>query len=185
MIAALGVGSRPSISRTLGCKVSWMRSQAPSFLHRPRSYWGIPRCAPRWQVVGYHAPGAATAQHLQSLPRACRRDSPYQQHWGMLPDAPGEEWCENGHQVGKLNGTRLHRGKLVISRGWVGHQLTLLVGFRQMDKIELISAKTKAFHDTAWYTGDGLLGIMRHTRATALACSQHPVCHDTPKQNRG
>jgi hypothetical protein len=93
--------------------------------------------------VGHHAPGAAATQHVQSLPWDGRRDSPYQQHWGMLPDAPGEEWCENGHQVGKLNGPRLHRGKLVTSRGWVGHQLTLLVGFRQLDKVELISAKTK------------------------------------------
>ena len=43
MMAALGVGSRPSDSRTLGRKVSWMRSQVPSVRHCLKYHQTVPQ----------------------------------------------------------------------------------------------------------------------------------------------
>jgi hypothetical protein len=48
MIAALGVGSRPSISRTLGCKASWMRSQVPSKRHLRKYHQTVPQGGKSW-----------------------------------------------------------------------------------------------------------------------------------------
>jgi hypothetical protein len=48
MIAALGVGSRPSISRTLGCKVSWMCSQVPSKRHLRKYHHTVPQGGKSW-----------------------------------------------------------------------------------------------------------------------------------------
>ena len=48
MIAALGVGSRPSISRTRGCKVSWMRSQVPSNRHLRKYHQTVPQGGKSW-----------------------------------------------------------------------------------------------------------------------------------------
>ena len=42
MMAALGVGSRPSTSRTLGRSASWMRSQLPSSLHCRKYHDTVP-----------------------------------------------------------------------------------------------------------------------------------------------
>ena len=55
MMAALGVGSCPSDSRTLGRKVSWIRSINSPLSKVP------PDCAPGRKVVGHHTPGAAAA----------------------------------------------------------------------------------------------------------------------------
>ncbi len=43
MMAALGVGSRPSASRTLGRSASWMRSQLPSSLHCRKYHDTVPQ----------------------------------------------------------------------------------------------------------------------------------------------
>ena len=43
MMAALGVGSRPSASRTLGRSASWMRSQLPSSLHCRKHHDTVPQ----------------------------------------------------------------------------------------------------------------------------------------------
>lgn len=51
MIAALGVGSRPSISRTLGCKVSWMRSQVPSKRHSRKYHQTVPQGGKSWGTI--------------------------------------------------------------------------------------------------------------------------------------
>jgi hypothetical protein len=48
MIAALGVDCRPSISRTLGCKVSWMRSQVPSNRHFRKYHQTVPQGGKSW-----------------------------------------------------------------------------------------------------------------------------------------
>jgi hypothetical protein len=43
MIAALGVGSRPSASLTLGRRVSWIRSQVPSLRHCRKYHQTVPQ----------------------------------------------------------------------------------------------------------------------------------------------
>jgi hypothetical protein len=84
IMAAEGVGSLPSASLTLGRKASWIRSQVPSFRHRPRSYRVSPRCTPRWESVGascarcsrYVArtePALGLQKGCRLLPRACQR----------------------------------------------------------------------------------------------------------------
>jgi hypothetical protein len=76
IMAAEGVGSLPSASLTLGRKVSWMRSQVPSFLHRPRSYRGIPTLYSKEGGRGASCArcsryGARTEPAL-GLPKGCR-----------------------------------------------------------------------------------------------------------------
>ena len=51
MMAALGVGSRPSDSRTLGRKVSWMRSQVPSARHCLKYHHTVPQGGKSWGTM--------------------------------------------------------------------------------------------------------------------------------------
>ena len=51
MMAALGVGSRPSDSRTLGRKVSWMRSQVPSARHCLKYHQTVPQGGKSWGIM--------------------------------------------------------------------------------------------------------------------------------------
>ena len=51
MMAALGVGSRPSDSRTLGRKVSWMRSQVPSARHCLKYHQTVPQGGKSWGTM--------------------------------------------------------------------------------------------------------------------------------------
>jgi hypothetical protein len=48
MMAAEGVGSLPSISRTLGCKASWMCSQVPSNRHLRKYHHTVPQGGKSW-----------------------------------------------------------------------------------------------------------------------------------------
>jgi hypothetical protein len=51
MMAAEGVGSLPSNSRTLGRKVSWIPSQVPSFLHRRKYPHGVLQGGKSWGIM--------------------------------------------------------------------------------------------------------------------------------------
>ena len=51
IIAALGVGSRPSDSRTLGRKLSWMRSQVPSIRHCLKYQETVPHGGKSWGIM--------------------------------------------------------------------------------------------------------------------------------------
>ena len=51
LMAAEGVGSLPSNSRTLGRKVSWIPSQVPSFLHRRKYPHGVLQGGKSWGIM--------------------------------------------------------------------------------------------------------------------------------------
>ena len=59
-MAALGVGSRPSDSRTLGCKVPWMRSQVPSIRHCLKYHQTVPQGGKSWGIMRQGQPLRST-----------------------------------------------------------------------------------------------------------------------------
>ena len=60
MMAAEGVDSLPSNSRTLGRKVSWMLSQVPSFLHRRKYPHGVLQGGKSWGIMRQGQPLRST-----------------------------------------------------------------------------------------------------------------------------
>ena len=60
IMAALGVGSRPSISRTLGRRVSWTRSQVPSCRHWRKYHHTVPQGGRSWGSMRQDMPPRRT-----------------------------------------------------------------------------------------------------------------------------
>jgi hypothetical protein len=60
MMAALGVGSLPSASRTLGRKASWMRSQVPSARHLRKYPQAVPQGGRSWGIIRQGQPLRST-----------------------------------------------------------------------------------------------------------------------------
>ena len=119
MMAALGVASRPSLSRTTGRSASSTRSQVPSPRHFRKYHQIVP---PRGQVVGHHSPRYAATQYVQyavyDLPQV---------HGARVP--PGCIWGQQRFQqaplgVGQIAGIRfsIHIPKVALTR--LSHQAT-------------------------------------------------------------
>ena len=60
MIAALGPGSRPSASRTIGRSVSWTRSQVPSSDHRRKYLYNVCQGGKSWGAIRQGQPARST-----------------------------------------------------------------------------------------------------------------------------